>query len=415
MRLVVVGGSGSSTPELVDALEDWPGGVDRRPPMTVALVGRTTEKLEVVAAECRARVRLPGPPLEIETATDRRRALEGADVVLDQVRVGGLAARVFDESFPWEFGLPGEETTGPGGFANALRTVPARRGTWADIRASAPGAVVIDLTNPAGIVQQAAEREGGFRIVAVCDAPATFTRAIAVRLGRPVSRVVRRYVGTNHCGWYVPESPDEMDALADLVVGMDPSIVRLHGAVPSPYVRYYVNPDRMLDAQRGHETRARVLQRIDAELLAGYAAATGEAAAQRGALRRGALRRGALWYPIAVVPFLDALVHGTDEPIILGVRNDGRVPGVPDPTIVEVPHVAPRPGEFVALEAAPLPPLPSLLLAQVGTYETLTVDALVPGAPPEARLRALIANPLVRDADRAAALLAAIDAGSPVA
>jgi alpha-galactosidase/6-phospho-beta-glucosidase family protein len=161
----------------------------------------------------------------------------------------------------------------------------------------------------------------------------------------------------------------------------------------------------MLDAQRGHETRARVLQRIDAELLAGYAAGPGEAAA----------RRGALWYPLAVVPFLDALVYGTDEPIILGVRNDGRVPGVPDPTIVEVPHVAPRPGEFVALEAAPLPPLPSLLLAQVGTYETLTVDALMPGAPPEARLRALLANPLVRDADRAAALLAAIDAGSPVA
>ena len=405
MRLVVVGGSGSSTPELIDALEDWPGGIDRRPPMTVALVGRSAQKLEVVAAECRARVRLPGPPLEIETATDRRRALEGADVVLDQVRVGGLAARVFDESFPWEFGLPGEETTGPGGFANALRTVPARRGTRADIRASAPGAVVIDLTNPAGIVQQAAERECGFRIVAVCDAPATFTRAIAVRLGRPVSRVVRRYVGTNHCGWYVPESPDELDALADLVVGMDPSIVRLHRAVPSPYVRYYVNPDRTLDAQRGHETRARVLQRIDAELLAGYAAGPGEAAA----------RRGALWYPLAVVPFLDALVYGTDEPIILGVRNDGRVPRVPDPTIVEVPHVAPRPGEFVALEAAPLPPLPSLLLAQVGTYETLTVDALMPGAPPEARHRALLANPLVWDADRGAALLAAIDAGSPVA
>jgi 6-phospho-beta-glucosidase len=405
MRLVVVGGSGSSTPELVDALEDWPGGIDRRPPMTVALVGRSAEKLEVVAAECRARVRLAGPPLEVETATDRRRALEGADVVLDQVRVGGLAARVFDESFPWEFDLPGEETTGPGGFANALRTVPARRGAWADIRASAPGAVVIDLTNPAGIVQQAAEREGGFRIVAVCDAPATFTRAIAVRLGRPVSRVVRRYVGTNHCGWYVPESPDELDVLADLVVGMDPSIVRLHGAVPSPYVRYYVDPDRMLEAQRGRETRAQVLQRIDADLLAGYAAGPGEAAA----------RRGALWYSLAVVPFLDALVHGTDEPIVLGVRNDGRVPGVPDPTIVELPHVAPRPGEFVVLEAAPLPALPSLLLAQVGTYETLTVDALVPGAPPEARLRALLANPLVRDADRAAALLAAIDAGSPVA
>jgi 6-phospho-beta-glucosidase len=405
MRLVVIGGSGSSTPELVDALEAWPGGLERRPPLAVVLVGRSAAKLEVVAAECRARIRLPGPPITIETQTDRRRALGGADVVVDQVRVGGLAARAFDESFPVAFGIPGEETTGPGGFANALRTVPAQRATWEDIAAVAPGATVVDLTNPAGIVQQAAEREWSLRIHEVCDAPVTFTRAIAARLGRPVGRVVRRYVGTNHCGWYVPESPDELDVLADVVVGMDPAIVRLHGAVPAPYVRYYVNPDRIVDGQRDRETRAQALQRIDAELLAGYEEAPGSVAT----------RRGALWYSLAVLPFVDALLHGSDEPMVVGVRNDGRIAGVPDSTTVEVPHVVSRPGQLVALSPPPLPALPALLLAQVGAYEALTVDACVPGAPPEARLRALLANPLVRDADRAAALLAAIDAGSPLA
>lgn len=404
MRLVVIGGSGSSTPELIDALDDWPGGIDRRPPLTVVLVGRSSEKLELVASECRARLAAGGRPVLVEAEPDLGRALDGADVVLNQVRVGGLAARVFDESFPRAFGLPGEETVGPGGFANALRTVPALRATWDAVASIAPGALVVDLTNPAGIVCQAALREFPLRIVEVCDSPVTFTGAIAARLGRPAARVARRYVGTNHCGWYVPEDPDELDRLADLVTGMDPSVARLHGALPAPYVRYYAQPDRQLAGQRGKATRAEQLLTLDADLLAGYAAAPGAVT----------VRRGALWYGAAVLPVIDALEHGTDETLVLGVPNDGRVRGVPDATIVEVPHVAPRPGELTALPAADLPPLPGLLLAEVGTYEALTVDSLSPGAPPEARLRALVANPLVHDVDQAAAILAAIDAGSPV-
>ena len=403
MRLVVVGGSGSSTPELVDALNAWPGGADRRPPLAVALVGRSQDKVELVADECRARLAPAGPPVTVEAATDLRRALDGADVVLNQVRVGGLAARAFDESFPQAFGVAGEETIGPGGFANALRTVPAQRATWDAVAAVAPGALVVDLTNPAGIVCQAALREWPLRVVGVCDSPATFTRAIAERLGRPPARTARRYVGTNHCGWYVPEGPDELDQLADLVTGMDPSVVRLHGAVPAPYVRYYVHPDRQLAAQMGRTTRAEQLQALDAELLALYAAAPGSAT----------IRRGAPWYGLSVVPLIDALEHGSEETLILGVPNEGRVPGVPDTTIVEVPHVAPRPGELTGLPPADLPALPALLLAAVGTYEALTVDALSPGAPAEARLRALAANPLVHDLDRAAGILRAIDAGSP--
>jgi 6-phospho-beta-glucosidase len=403
MRLVVVGGSGSSTPELVDALNEWPGGIDRRPPLEVVLVGRSREKLDLVVAEARARLGPGGPDVSIEGMTDRRAALAGADVVLGQARVGGLAARAFDESFPHAFGLPGEETVGPGGFANALRTVPAMREVWADVAGVAPDATVIDLTNPAGIVCQAALREFPLRIVGVCDSPVTFTHAIAERLGRPAGRVARRYVGTNHCGWYVPGSPDELDALADLATGMDPAIVRLHGAVPAPYVRYYVHPDRQLASQQGRATRADQLRALDAELLASYAAAPGGTS----------VRRGALWYGHAVLPLIDALVNGTEAVLVLGVPNRGRVPGLPAEAIVEVPHVAPRPGELEALPAVQLPVLPALLAAQVGTYETLTVDALLPDAPPEARLRALLANPLVQDADRAVAILAAIDAGSP--
>lgn len=404
MRLVVLGGSGSSTPELFDALEAWPGGLERRPDLEVILVGRSADKLELVAAECRRRVTTPGPPVTVATATDRRAALAGTDVVLNQVRVGGLAARAFDESFPWAFDLPGEETLGPGGFANALRTVPALRSTWDDIATVAPGALVVNLTNPAGIVQGTAEREWPLRVVSVCDSPATFAASIASRLGRPVGWVTRRYVGLNHCGWYVPEDPAELDRIADLATGMDPAIARLHGALPAPYVRYYVAPDQILAGQRGRETRAQALQRLDAERLAAYAALRGDEAP----------RRGAAWYGLGVVPLLDAWLHGSDEPLVLGVRNDGRLPEVPDEAIVELAHVVSRPGLLEPLAPPPRPRLPALLLAEHGTYEALTVDALQPGAPPEARLRALLANPLVRDLDRAAGLLRLIDERSPV-
>jgi 6-phospho-beta-glucosidase len=403
MRLVVLGGSGSSTPELADTLAAWPGGLERRPPLDVALVGRSAAKLEVVAAEFRKRVGATGPPMTVAAEIDRRRALQGADVVLNQVRVGGLDARVFDETFPQTYGLPGEETMGPGGFANALRTVPALTPIWDDVATVAPGALVVNLTNPAGIVQQAAcAGWPDLQVVAVCDGPAAFCALVATRLGRPVERVLQRYVGMNHCGWYIPESDDELPNLADLAQGMDPAIVDLDRALPAPYVRYYVQPERQLARQRGHPSRAEEIKKIDAALLAAYAAGHG------GELEK----RGAVWYRLVVVPLLDGWLHGTAEPLVLGVPNAGRLPEAPSTAMIEFAHRL-APGRLVPLESPAPPALPSLLLAQHGTYEALVVEALRPGAPPAARLRALMANPLVADLDVAVAMLAEIDARSP--
>lgn len=404
MRLVILGGSASSTPELFDALSAWPGGWERRPNLTVVLVGRDEAKLELVARGCRARPIGPGAPVAVEIETNRRRALEGADVILNQVRIGGLAARAFDESFPRDFGLPGEETMGPGGFANALRTVPALRAIWADVAAIAPAALVVNLTNPAGIVQQAAVAEWPLRILSVCDSPVAFVGAVAARLGQPVAEVQRRYVGMNHLGWYVPESPDQLAELADLATGMGPEEVRLHQALPAPYVRYYVHPDRILESQRGKETRAQALQRLEAKLLAGY----------RDRPAADLPRRGAVWYRLAVLPLVDAWLHGSGDPVLAGAPNDGRLPGIPDSVVLELPHVAARPGELVPLDPILPTGIPASLLHQQGAYETLTVAALRPGADPDAQLRALVANPMVRSFDQARALLARIEQSMPV-
>jgi 6-phospho-beta-glucosidase len=404
MRLVVLGGSASATPELADALGRWPRGTERRPPLEVVLHGRTPERLELVASEVRRRVSdVSGPPVSVRTEKDLAIALEGADVVLDAVRIGGLAARVFDESYPQRYACPGEETMGPGGLANALRTVPVVRSFWATVMEVAPDALHINLTNPSGIVVAALEREFGGRVFSVCDSPIVFCDSVAERLGQTAEEVRRRYQGMNHLGWWLPRGSAELETTIDLATGVVPDVVRALGAIPAPYVRYYLQPAPILEKQRAaSETRAQQLQRLEGELLQGYAAGASDLP-----------RRGAVWYETAVLPLVDAWFNGSDEVLILGLRNDGRLASLPDEVVTEGPVRIPRPGQLEFIETPPLPPLASSILAQHAAYEAMAVMATQPDATRIDRLRAMLANPMVSGYDMADALVRDVETGSP--
>jgi 6-phospho-beta-glucosidase len=403
VKLVVLGGSGSSTPELADALAAWPGGLDRRPALDVILHGRTLDKLEVVAAEFLTRAGKAGPRLAVSVETDRRAALEDADAVLNQVRVGGLDARVFDETFPHEFGLPGEETMGPGGFANAMRTIPYLASTWKDIDEVAPDCLVVNLTNPAGIVHQALSASWpGLSVVTVCDAPEAFARRIAAALDLPLERVLERYIGMNHVGFYVPADPAQLPLLTPLASGFSPAVVEAFGALPTPYVRYYLEPGAQLEAQRSRMPRAQELKSIDAALLAAYSA--GPDAERR--------KRGAVWYDLVVTTILDGWLHGSDRPWIVGAPNEGRVPGAPATTMIEIPHRFAA-GALEPLPVPDLPPLVDLWLTRHGAYEKLASEAISAGGPRHALLAAMAANPIVVSFAQADGLLAAIESRSP--
>jgi 6-phospho-beta-glucosidase len=404
IRLAVLGGSGASTPELVDALTGW--APDRRPPFTIVLHGRSAEKLRLVAGACRSRAPRKGA-VRVEATTDIDSALEGAEVVLHQVRVGGLAARVFDETFPRAHGLPGEETMGPGGFANAVRTVPTVRATFERITSRAPRALVINLTNPSGIVTAAGLRAApGSSIVSVCDAPLTFTAAVAERLGRPVDEVRRGYLGLNHLGFWTTPRAADLDRLEGVAAGIELLDARVFGALPAPYGRFYLHPERQLEAQlAAGESRAQVLQRLEAEMLGQYAAQTPSTKQTR---------RGAVWYRESVVPLLAALLEGSAAPLILGLPNAGSVDGLPNEVILERAFAV-RDGQLDPLELPVISPAAHGLLARQALYETLTLDALA-DAPPDrvpierrdALVRALAANPMVPSIDRAAGLVDAI-------
>lgn len=415
MRLVVIGGSSASTPELIDALTAWPGGSDRRPEMRVVLWGRSTEKLATVLAACRRRLPSDGAMMEVEATAARPEALRGADVVLIQARVGGLAARVFDETFPHRHGLPGDETMGPGGFANALRTVRGLRPIWDDIASEAPGALVVNLTNPAGIVSAAARRSSGLSVVSVCDSPITLTDTIARDAhtagaspgpdDRDAARA--RYSGLNHVGWWVPErrldiAPQETDGARD---SGDPTVA-FEGAVANPYVRYYLAPRRELDRQRGSEPRGLALRRLERELLDAYRVAGPDVPGR-------SPRRGAVWYPLSVVPLIDAWLHGSTALGIAGFSNDGLVAGLPRDLTVEVPFRAPGPHRLEPLPPVPLPTLAGAILSAHASYESLALDAILEGGGRDAVVRALWANPMVHDVDLAAALATDILDASP--
>jgi 6-phospho-beta-glucosidase len=403
MRLVILGGSGSATPELVDALAAWPGGPERRPSLDIVLTSRSAERLGLVATEMRRRIARDGwSDVQVLTATDLDEALDGADVVLNAVRVGGLAARAFDETFPQARGIPGEETIGPGGFANALRTVPVALGLWARVIQRAPDALRINLTNPSGIIAAAVGQEFGESVFSVCDSPVTFCDAIAQRLSHEVGSVRERYVGLNHIGWWIPRAETELEATSDLANGQDPEAVRAQGALGAPYLRYYIHPERVLVAQRAAaEVRATQLQRLEAELLAGYAAESSELP-----------RRGAVWYAIAVLPLINGWINGASGVFTIGLRNDGYLDGVADDVIVERPVCFDHPRTVTSIAAPDLPSLPAAILGRHAAYESLAAVAARPSGTRIDRVRALMANPLVTTYDLASILLDDIEARS---
>jgi 6-phospho-beta-glucosidase len=399
VRLVVLGGSAPATVQLIDALATWPGREHPRPRFDLVLHGRSADRLAAVRGAARLRAGALGLTVSVTAQPDRAAALAGADIVLNQIRPGGLAERSADESFPHEFGLPGEETLGPGGFASAIRSVAALRPVWAEVSRYCPDALLINLTNPAGIVTQAARQEFGLDVVAVCDSPLGLLAAAAGRLDSSGPELRLRYVGMNHVGWYVPQSAAELDLLADLVPGIDPALPRLHGALPGPYLRYYAQPDGMLATQRGRPTRADQLRELASSTIAAFG---------RGEIPR-TWQRPAPWYSVAVVPLIGAWLSGSAAPLILGLPNNGRLAWLPDDVIVEGPASIPARGRAEPMPVTELPDLPRGILAGHASYERLAATTLAAG-PPSADdlIRILLANPMVVGLDQARGLAAAI-------
>jgi 6-phospho-beta-glucosidase len=407
LKIAVVGGASTYTPELVQGFADR---AELLPVDELILLDPDAERLEVVGGLAGRILRRLGFDGRLRLTGRQEQALDGADFVIVQLRVGGQAMRRVDETLPLEYGCIGQETTGPGGFAKALRTVPvvlelaeetARRG--------AKGAWLVDFTNPVGIVTQAL-LDQGHRAIGLCNVAIGLQRRLAAELGVAPERVELEHVGLNHLSWERAVKVDGVDRLPELLerrpdaiaaeVELPVELVALLGTIPSYYLRYYYLTHRVLDEQRHGPSRAEQVMAIERELLRLYADPELDTKPELLSSRGGA------FYSEAAAQLVASLHADSGDVQVVDVRNQGSMPDLPDDAVVEIP------ARIDAAGAHPLPlrPLgPELLglVQQVKAYERLTVDAAVSGRRGVA-LEALLANPLVGDYEVAVPLLDAL-------
>ncbi|MFI8346515.1 6-phospho-beta-glucosidase [Streptomyces sp. NPDC085596] len=412
MRLTVVGGGSTYTPELVDGFARLR---DTLPVTELVLVDPAADRLELVGGLARRIFARQGHDGRIVTTSDLDAGVAGADAVLLQLRVGGQAARERDETWPLECGCLGQETTGAGGLAKALRTVPVVLDIAERVRRANPDAWIIDFTNPVGIVTRALLKEG-HRAVGLCNVAIGLQRKFAALLGTEPGEVHLDHVGLNHLTWETAVrlgGPGGEDVLPRLLaehgdaVAADlrlprPLLERL-GSIPSYYLRYYYLHDEVVGEQRVKPSRAAEVAALERELLAMYA---DPALDEKPALLA---RRGGAYYSEAAVDVAAALLGGGGSPYqVVNTVNGGTLPFLPDDAVIEVP-AAVGPAGAKPLAVPGVDPLFAGLMANVTAYEELALDAALRGGR-ERVFRALLAHPLVGQyayADRLTDLLLA--------
>ncbi len=395
IKIAVVGGGSTYTPELIEGFHTRR---DRLPVDELVLHDIDDERLEVVGGLARRILQKHEWPGQLVVTKDRERALDGASFVIVQLRVGGQAARLVDETLPLEFGCIGQETTGPGGFAKALRTVPVVLDIAEETeRRGAAGAWLVDFTNPVGIVMQAL-LDHGHRAIGLCNSAMGFQRRFAQLLELQPERVFLDHVGLNHLTWERAVNVDGADRLPELIdraaeeiaadIGIPADLIRLLNAVPSYYLRYYYATDEVLREQISgrKKSRAEEVMEIERGLLEMYRDPNLTA---KPALLES---RGGAYYSEAAAQLIASLQADTMDQQVVDIRNDGALPDLPDDAVVEIPARVGA-GGAQADALAPLAPEMLGLVQQVKAYERLAVRAAVDGDR-AAALIALLAIPL---------------------
>jgi 6-phospho-beta-glucosidase len=411
-KICVIGGASTYTPELVEGFIERQGELGLA---TVALMDIDEDRLGVVGGLARRMIRAAGSPIELVLSTEREEALEGADYVISQIRVGGNDQRVIDEKIPLRFDIVGQETTGPGGFAKALRTIPVMLSVAADMERLCPHAWLINFTNPSGLVTEALVKHSRARVIGLCNLPINMVHTVAGYLGVAPQRISLDYVGLNHLSWVkgaylngqdvsalvLAKAVEEARQAAEGHSVFSPELLEALAMLPCYYLRYYYHHDEVLQEQReAGKTRGEEVREIEESLLAMYADPQLDRKPEELGKRGGAL------YSTAAVSLVAAIVGNRNEVHIVNCQNRGAVAEVPVGSVVEVPCLVGAAGA-VPLTVGRLPVTIRGLVQSVKAYEELTIEAAVTGDRRSA-LRALLNHPLVPSYGVAKALLRAI-------
>jgi 6-phospho-beta-glucosidase len=418
MKIAVIGGGSSYTPELINGFLDR---TDSLPLAELWLMDISLERLEIVGGFAQRMVAAKSSsakdaPFAVHLTSDQREAVRGASYVITQLRVGGMQARRADEYLGRRHGLIGQETTGVGGMAKALRTIPVILNIASDMRQLAPGALLVNFTNPAGLITEALARHAlDVPSVGVCNAPINAKLGILAELEKQGLKVAPERaeldtLGLNHLSWHRGFRVDGQDIWPQIIEGYlahlredadpewDPRTVESLRMIPNYYLQYYYHTDRKLAAQeRWPPSRAEEVMAVEKGLLAQYAEP------DRSEPPEDLMKRGGAHYSTVATQLLSAHYNDLVETHVVNVPHRGAVAGWPEDWVLEMPCRVSRAG-IEPLPAEPLPLVCFGLLAQVKAYEILTVEAAVHGDR-NAAYQALLAHPLGPMADKVQAVL----------
>jgi 6-phospho-beta-glucosidase len=446
MKITVLGAAGVRTPLIVQAMLRRQ---DRIGLTELALMDIDGERLDLIARLTAPLEHSGDAHFKVTRTTDARAALAGADFVITTFRVGNIESRVIDEQTPLHYGVLGQETTGPGGFAMAMRSIPVLLDYIKMMGEVCPAAWLINFANPAGIMAEAATRVGGWRrTVGICDSPNSVAAVAAAVLGVPANEVLLDYFGLNHLGWVRRVLHNQHDYLSELIgmirklgrmpgLPFDADFVAALGMIPNEYLYYYYysrqSVQHILDSGG---SRAQQIAELNAELFAELgrlAASGGDHAAMLAAYEHYQEQRGGSYmaretghteheraldpalmraleaesggegYAGVALDLIEALRGARPRQMILNVPNAGAIPGVPADAMVEVPAYV-GPGLVRPLAAGDVPIACLGLMQQVKAYEQLTIAAATQGSYALA-LQALTVHPLVHDYTTAKAIL----------
>ncbi|MFF5366304.1 6-phospho-beta-glucosidase [Streptomyces sp. NPDC013187] len=397
MKLTVVGGGSTYTPELVDGFARLR---DTLPVEELVLMDPAQDRLDLVGGLARRILARQDHAARVTTTSDLDEAVDGADAVLLQLRVGGQAAREQDETWPLECGCVGQETTGAGGLAKALRTVPVVLDIADRVRRTNPHAWIIDFTNPVGIVTRAL-LQAGHKAVGLCNVAIGLQRKFAALLATEPSGIHLDHVGLNHLTWETavrlggPEGEDVLPKLlgehGDTIAAglrLPRPLLDTLGVVPSYYLRYYYAHDEVVGELRTKPSRAAEVAAMERRLLAMYADPALDEKPELLAERGGA------FYSEAAVDLAAALLGGGGSPYqVVNTYNRGTLPFLPDDAVIEVQAAVGAEGAS-PLPVQPVNPLHAGLMAHVTAYEDLALQAALHGGRDRV-FRALLSHPLI--------------------
>jgi 6-phospho-beta-glucosidase len=413
MKVAVIGGGSSYTPELINGFLDR---VNDFPVTELWLMDVLPERLDTVGGFAQRMVEAKGSPFQVYLTTDQREAVKGASYVTTQLRVGWMQARREDEYLGLRHGLIGQETTGIGGMAKALRTIPVILSIAKDMEELAPGALLVNFTNPAGLVTEALARHApDVPSAGVCNVPYNMKMTVLEKLAEAglevePDRAQLNTLGLNHLTWHRGFTIDGEEVwprvietyVAELEAAehpeWEPRLIESLQMIPNYYLQYFYHTDKkMAEQEKWPPSRAEEVMKIEEGLLAEY----GEP--ERTEPPEGLMNRGGAYYSTVATQLLNAHYNDLNELHVVNVPHRGAVPGWPQDWVLELPCRVNKDG-IEPVPTQPLPPVVFGLLSQVKMYELLTVKAAVTGDK-EAAYQALLANPIGPSSDKVEAVL----------